>query len=464
MTKSINLKTEEDKINYIREYSKNVSPTDVRKEIGKIWGLKKTARNEKWWNIFGGGIKNREKAVKIMRDAGIPVGGKIGVDKAADGEKDFSTVSIVGGDGKIYKMEKVKAAAPKVEVKGDKAVVDVKNSKVIYTLEELIEVCEIDMNEWNVSKFTANSYGDNFQAKAEFTKKKEAGLKKILEEFLEDALNYSPNVDKIKYPEVIDGKLLVVNLADAHIGKLCNKEQAGHNYDLKIAKEIYLRTLNDLVSKAKRQGGIEKIWYIVGNDYLTIDTPQNTTTRGTPQDVDTRFSKIFREGRKLLIDTIEVLKQVAPVHIIVMPGNHDRASMFHLGDALECWFRNDKNVTVDNDDKLRKYYSYGFNAFSITHGDGIKAEKLIQVPLSEYGPEWGAAKRRYVFCGHFHHYKVQNMQGTEIWTFPSVSGSDDFHQLNGYVGSTRQAIAMVFSDDNLDAVFYSQPIEDKDYQ
>lgn len=444
------LKTEQEKVSYIKNYSRGATPTAVRKEIGKVWGLKKTARNEKYRKLF----------------TQSPANAKWGV----AGEKlKVGDIVYNDNDGKTYKClanweYPKKAASPQVIVKGDKATVETSNSPQIYTLEELIKVSGLNMEDWTVKSFVANSYGQNFQAKAEFSKKKEVALKQILEEFREDALNYAPNIDKIKYPQVVGGKLLVVNLADAHIGKLCNKEQANHNYDLKIAKEIYLRTLNDLVSKTKRQGGIEKIWYIVGNDYLTIDTPQNTTTRGTPQDVDTRFSKIFREGRKLLIETVELLKQIAPVHIIVMPGNHDRASMFHLGDALECWYRNDENVSVDNDDKLRKYYSYGFNAFSITHGDGIKAEKLIQVPLSEYGPEWGAAKRRYVFLGHYHHHKVQNMQGTEIWTFPSVSGSDDFHQLNGYVGSTRQAIAMVFSEDNLDAVFYSQPIEDKDYQ
>jgi len=161
---------------------------------------------------------------------------------------------------------------------------------------------------------------------------------------------------------------------------------------------------------------------------------------------------------------VEILKQIAPVHIIIMPGNHDRSAMFHLGDALECWYRNDKNVTVDNEDKLRKYYTYGSNAFGITHNDTIKQERLLQMGLVEYGEKWGAAKRRFWFTHHVHHLRVQNVQGTEIWTFPSVSGSDDFHQANGYVGSTRTALAMIFSKDNLEAVFQSQPIEDKDYQ
>jgi len=414
----------------------------VRQKIREIWGIKKSAANEKFRKLFG-----EVKSIpigKISNDSGL-----------FEASLNSPLARITGG---------LKAASPKIDIKGDKATAEVNDSKVIYTLEELVKVCGINLEEWVVTKFTANSYGDNFQAKAEFSRKKEASLKQILEEFKDDALNYSPNVDKVSYKAVREGKLLVVNLADAHIGKLSNKESCAHNYDLKIAKEIYIKTLKDLIGKALKQGDIEQIWYVAGNDYLTIDTPQNTTTKGTPQDVDTRFSKIFREGRKLLVESVEILKQIAPVHIIVMPGNHDRSAMFHLGDALECWFRNDENVTINNEDKVRKYYSYGENVFGITHGDSIKQDKLLQMGLVEYGKEWGAAKRRFWFVGHIHHLKCHNQQGTEVWTFPSVSGSDEFHQSNGYVGSTRTALAMIFSKDNLEAVFQAQPIEDKDYQ
>ena len=100
----------------------------------------------------------------------------------------------------------------------------------------------------------------------------------------------------------------------------------------------------------------------------------------------------------------------------------------------------------------------------MTHGDTIKIDKLPSMGLVEYGEEWGKAKRRFWLTGHFHALKVQNIQGTEIWTFPSISGSDEFHQSHGYVGSTRNGLAMIFSEDNLEAVFQSQPVENKDWQ
>ena len=428
---------------------KHESDTWIRKEIGRVWGLKKTARNEKFNQIFGEPVK-KDGVYKMASLSKSPIRGKSSEGLMYD---EYTT---------SQKKKQVKPAVLKVN--GDKATAEIKNSQQIYTLEQLIEVSGIDIKDWTVKRFTANSYGDNFQAKAEFERKLSNVTKLIIEELKADAENYSPKVNPIKYKPIENGKLLVVNIADAHLGKLSCKELASHNYDLKIAKEIYRKTLADLISKATKQGDFDKIWYVVGNDYLTIDTPTNTTTAGTPQETDTRFAKIFKEGRELLVETINELAKIAPVHVIVMPGNHDRTSMFHIGDALECWFRNDENVTVDNSEKLRKYYTYGKNAYGITHGDTIKIDKLPQMGLVEYGAEWGAAKRRYFFVGHVHHLKCQNIQGTEIWTFPSVSGSDEYHQSHGYVGSTRNALAMIFSKDNLEAVFQSQPVEDKDYQ
>ena len=51
---------------------------------------------------------------------------------------------------------------------------------------------------------------------------------------------------------------------------------------------------------------------------------------GTRQDADSRFSRIFRDGRKLLVEAIEYLKTIAPVDVLVVVGNHDSNSMFHL--------------------------------------------------------------------------------------------------------------------------------------
>jgi hypothetical protein len=69
--------------------------------------------------------------------------------------------------------------------------------------------------------------------------------------------------------------------------------------------------------------------------------------------------------------------QVAPVDVLIVPGNHDRERMFYAGAALECWYHGSPNVLVDNGAQLRKYYSLGKNLIGFTHGS---EEKFTMLP------------------------------------------------------------------------------------
>ncbi len=258
-------------------------------------------------------------------------------------------------------------------------------------------------------------------------------------------------------PKPTGGKLLVVSLFDAHLGKLSWAEQDGQNYDLKIAKEVYMRALYDLVTKAQLQGGISRILFPVGNDYLTCDGDDNETSAGTPQSVDGRFPKIFREARKLLVEAIDYLRQIAPVDVIVICGNHERESMFHLGDALECWYHADHSVTIDNQFVPRKYYSFGNTVFGLAHGDTIKQDQLPLLGANERPDLWAKCKRRVWLLGHYHHYSLKEYVGVQVWILPSLSGSDGYHQSNGYVGAVRCAVAFMYGAGGLEAIFQSEP-------
>ncbi len=249
----------------------------------------------------------------------------------------------------------------------------------------------------------------------------------------------------------------MVSLFDAHLGKLSWAEQDGQNYDLKIAKEVYMKALQDLVAKAQVQGGIGRILFPVGNDYLTCDGDDNETSAGTPQSVDGRFPKIFREARKMLVEAIDYLRLIAPVDVIVIAGNHERESMFHLGDALECWYHADDSVTIDNMFRPRKYYSFGNTVFGLTHGDTIQQDKLPLLGANERPDLWAQCKRRVWFLGHFHHYSLKEYVGVQVWVLPSLSGSDGYHQSNGFVGAVRCAVAFMYGPEGLEAMFQSEP-------
>jgi len=340
---------------------------------------------------------------------------------------------------------------------GDVFDVSVETSKAA-TIEEVISLCSVDTNQWESRGFSIRRGAKGFSWNARFAKREIAIDTVLAADLKADLQAFAPEYKPVKYtPSPSEGKLLVVSIFDAHLGKLSWAEQDGENYDLKIAKTMFMRALYDLVAKAKVQGNISRILFPVGNDYLTCDGDDHETSAGTPQSVDGRFPKIFREARKLLVEAIDYLRQIAPVDVIVICGNHERESMFHLGDALECWYHADTNVTIDNQFKPRKYYSFGNTVFGLTHGDTIKQDQLPLLGANERADLWAKCKRRVWFLGHFHHLSLKEYVGVQVWILPSLSGSDNYHQSNGYVGAVRCAMAFLYGENGLETIFQSEP-------
>jgi len=165
------------------------------------------------------------------------------------------------------------------------------------------------------------------------------------------------------------------------------EEESGANYDIKIARKVVHAALDQLLDYAARYD-VEKIVFPFGNDYFNVDNKLNTTTHGTPQQEDTRWQKTFRLGRLLAVEMIDKCSVLAPVDVLIIPGNHDEERSFYLGDALECWYHKNRNVMVNNKAMKRKYYPFGVNLIGFTHGYHEKYDKLpamMQSKSRSYG-------------------------------------------------------------------------------
>lgn len=330
----------------------------------------------------------------------------------------------------------------------------------VKTIDDVIKVCNVDRNAWMTKRFSVGQRPDGrIRWNASFERNKFA-TSTFVDDLKEDLKQLVVAPAKTKVVPVKGGCLLEIALFDLHLGKLGWKPEAGGDYDMKIARTVFFAAIHELVEKAQKQGDISRILFPVGNDYLTIDSDSNETTRGTPQDVDSRFAKIYREGRKMLVEAIELLRQIAPVDVIVVAGNHDNQSMFHLGDALECWFHGHDDVNVDNEPISRKYYQFGQNMICFSHGYLEKHSQLPQLAAVEQPAMWAATTYREWHLGHLHHESVKEYMGTNVRILPSLTGADRYHHDNGYVGSKRSAQAFRFHEVNgLEAVFNSTPVE-----
>jgi DNA repair exonuclease SbcCD nuclease subunit len=155
-----------------------------------------------------------------------------------------------------------------------------------------------------------------------------------------------------------------------------------------------------------------------------------------------------------MVAAIDRLMLVAPVKVLVVPGNHDRANALKLGVVLDAWYRNTDRVEVDAGPDLRKYEPYGVNLIGFTHGSEEKHADLPLTMAQEKPAEWARALHKEWHLGHFHKRKQQNFTagdthgGVPVRILPSLSGTDAWHYMKGYVKGQRAAEAYLWSFDN----------------
>jgi hypothetical protein len=349
------------------------------------------------------------------------------------------------------------------------AVLTAENCTRVKSLEDLLAACEVDLDLWEVEKYDIGTYEvtgfDNdrnpvtvtmYRTKAFLKKiKPELNIKKIKQELIEDLRNISPKVAKIKRDRPDDRNnlhLLEISAFDLHLGKIGIK---GDEYSMEIAEERLLSAIEHLLCRA--QGFyIDKILFIVGQDLLNSDGdwPIPSTTKGTPQFNSNYHIDMYRFARKLMIKAIDILAEVADVHVMVIPGNHDRESVMHLGDTLELYYENNKNVKVDNSDCLMKAIPYGNNLIISDHGDGPKTNDLPGIIAQRFKNLWSDTVYVEVHRGHYHTNKAMKLQAIEelngitVRNLSSMSATDYWHDSKGFIGNIKKAQAFVYSRQN----------------
>jgi hypothetical protein len=252
----------------------------------------------------------------------------------------------------------------------------------------------------------------------------------VRENLIEDLRNYTPNYTPIKRETKANQRLFVFDPADIHIGKLCSAFEVGEDYNNQIAVQRVLSGCNGILSEIDITT-IDKVLFVIGNDILHIDNAKRTTTSGTPQDTDGMWHSNFMIAKKLYVDIIEILMQVADVHVVFNPSNHDYTNGFFLAQVIEAHFRSCQNVTFDTSIAHRKYFVYGNNLIGTTHGDGAKQQDLPMLMANEC-KAWSDCKHKYFYIHHFHHKIAKDYMSVCVESLRSPSGADSWHHRNGY--------------------------------
>lgn len=345
----------------------------------------------------------------------------------------------------------------------------VKNSTVaVKSLAQLIIVCEIDTNEWEVERYTCGKH-DTVSVPRTVGNKKDgwsrpntapvvtpsftikAWLKRkvaLIDARAEFNALRAQSLTLRKWAPAKTpkhtGLMLEIDIFDLHAGKLAwGKETGDANYDSKIAIALYTEALETLIA---RTAGFqfEQILLVTGNDLLNSDNAQNTTTRGTPQSTDVRYQKTFGLVRETIVRGIERLRQIAPVVVPMIPGNHDTLAVWHLGDSLSAYFRNCPNVRIENEPTQRKYHQFGHVMLMLTHGDKGKHPDYPLLMATEQPKMFGATIHREAHIGHRHEERTTEYHGVRVRTLSALCPPDAWHSENTFVGNKRASQAFVW--------------------
>jgi len=297
------------------------------------------------------------------------------------------------------------------------------NYNVISEFDEHLKINNINPNDVVSVKFWQTAAGK--QRFSVVTKNEGSNIDEIKQEIQKFAESYSPNVSKIPRPFTIFNPVAYeISLPDIHYGKL-------HDTTIKEVEMHYLGMVHSLVQKAKGLD-IEKFILPIGNDGMNSEGMRQSTTKGTPQHDSAGWKETFRGYWKLMVTAIDYLKEIAPVEVIVVSGNHDYERMFYAGDVLAGWYRNDENVTVDNSHSSRKYVEYGVNMIMFTHGDKEKPQDMPLIMATEQPEMFARSTFREAHCGHLHKEMVNEYRGIKVRFIPSICPSDEWHKLMGY--------------------------------
>jgi len=342
----------------------------------------------------------------------------------------------------------------------------------IVTVEQLTTLMHIDPERWEIETITGNKW-EGLQAGGEhrteliqvkfLARRKAFDALDAARELLQDA----PPLPPLRRTAQTDGLMMALGLVDLHVGKLSVPEATGDTWNLALAEQVALEATQTLLTRAQNAGNIARILLPWGHDLIHTEDGR-MTTRGTPQDVAELYHAVNLTALRISQRVIELCREVAPVDVIMVAGNHARRSEWWLGEVLRARYAASEGISVNNSIRARKYVAWEGILLGLTHGDGPKHSALPALMAQEAGVAWSGAHTREWLIGHLHHTKVlsqrfvidaQDQVGVTIRQLPTVCGSDVWHEAAGYVGATKRVEAPLYhrSEGYIHSICYTRP-------
>lgn len=343
----------------------------------------------------------------------------------------------------------------------------------VTTIEELIARAQIDLTKYEVDRPETSMYEttirdidgharkvQNFRIVARFRLKHGPNVAEQVQALITGAFatRKAPALRSAR-KSTASGLMQAVVIADPHLGKYAYGPDTGwSDYDLSIGSRLVRNAATELLDWGDTYKPAHRYVFLLG-DVLHYDTPHGTTTGGTPQDRDTRLSKMLEEAASVLCGVIE-RSAVVPTTVVAVGGNHDKVLSVAMQQILAAYFRKEKGVTVDATGTTRKYVEWGACLLGLTHGDTARKRlpSLMQVERKE---AWGRSRVREWHHGHFHREaKDVTEAGVTIREHLALCPPDGWHASEGYVGSPRGMDSYLYAKEGFLRGTWRSPVLD----
>ncbi len=369
--------------------------------------------------------------------------GMINTDTTSNGQYFGETVG-VNSKGEISSEKKISLTADKL-----------KDSNY------LIKAHGFNPDEFEIISARSSFWGkekgkDFYSSRISIRPKKES----LTVEFLSEFFKYK-DFEKHKDPVAIkqydkNGEFLEVDVPDLHIGLNTTKGETHESYNIEEARERFIKCIYDIKERCYGKS-FSKIYIAPLGDLLHFDNINGSTTKGTPQATDGRFAQVFNAAVDILIEGIDILGDIAPVHIMYVSGNHDKVLGYAAMVAIEKAYRKDDNVTVDTTPTSRKAIHEGNVLIGLAHGD-MNKDRMAEWLQTEYRRSFGKSKYVEIHSGHFHSQQVIEKNGIIIRYLPTLCSSSPWEYDSGFNKSLKTLISFVWNKETgLREMWFSTP-------
>ena len=252
---------------------------------------------------------------------------------------------------------------------------------------------------------------------------------------IEQSVSALPKFKPTKAPANTDDNLAtLLTITDFHLGMKAWRDSDGDDWDVRIARDVFLNAIHDMVNGSPKSG--VGILNQLG-DFLHWDgLVQVTPTSGHHLTGDDRYSKLVELTINVMTEAVQImLKRFGKVVVVQAEGNHDLASSVWMRKFIKHRFEDDPRVEVIDNEFPYYAYQHGQIMLGFHHGHRMRMAQLQKLFASEprFREMWGQSKHAYIHVGHLHHERVLDDAGATIEQHPTLAARDNYSSSHGYV-------------------------------